>query len=108
MRPSIYTDCNGKCSTVTLGNLSVTFSYTTPVAFQHPRTGSVCSENVWSMTTGKHLNTVETDKKRRVPHNLFESLLDLVCAGDPKSLTKAERLIDTHRALDAAGIKRSA
>lgn len=107
--PSISTSCNNKCTTVTVGDLAVTFSYTTPVAFYHPRTGQVVSANVWSMTTGRHLNEVDGGdkraKERRFPHTTFATLLDLVSKGDGRSLAKAERIANTHRALCANGMK---
>jgi hypothetical protein len=40
---------------VTVGDLTVWFSYRTPIAFMTPETGRVISENVWSNTTGRHL-----------------------------------------------------
>ena len=56
---------------VTIGSLTVYFSYKTPVAFQTPH-GLVCSENVWSTTTGKHLNWIQPNKKNRIPNAEFE------------------------------------
>ena len=55
-----------------VGELTVYFSYTTPVAFHTPKTGLVVSENVWSRTTGKHLNWIDGGtKKDRIPHEDF-------------------------------------
>lgn len=114
-KPTISTDCNNKCTTVTLGPLTVTFSYTTPVAFRYFTQEcylSVVSENVWSQTTGRHLSSVDGGSKQakaeRFPHDLFTALLDLVCAGDKRSLAKAVRLYSTHVALQDAGVKVSA
>lgn len=49
------------------------FSYQTLVAF---RVGEqlVCHENVWSSTTGKHLNRIEPDKSKRVNKETFDKL----------------------------------
>lgn len=96
--PSIYQSCNNKCTDVSVGAMRVTFSYTTPVAFYHPATGSVCSENVWSKTTGRHLNECEPNKAKRVPHDLFATLLALVSSDLKRDHTKAGRMIDKHRA----------
>src|SRR3972149_2372874 len=56
---------------VSIGQITVYFSYKTPVAFETPH-GLVCSENVWSTTTGKHLNWIEPDKTKRVSNLEFE------------------------------------
>lgn len=55
---------------VDLGDKSFWFSYETIVAFQDGQ-GLVVSENIWSVTTGKHLNMIEPEKGRRVPHDDF-------------------------------------
>jgi hypothetical protein len=58
-----------------VGSSEIYFSYKTPVAFFTPETGLVCRVNDWSTTTGKHLNAIEPDKKKRIPGDKFESLL---------------------------------
>lgn len=45
------------------GAVKLYFSYDTLVGVD-----GVTSENDWSVTTGKFLNELESDKKRRVPH----------------------------------------
>ena len=59
---------------VNMGSLTLYFSYETIIAF---RTCGrlICSENVWSTTTGRHLNRIEPDKKQRVSHKGFEAAL---------------------------------
>jgi hypothetical protein len=57
---------------VSVGNLTVYFSYKTPVAFHTPQDGTVCRVNDWAQTTGKHLNWIEPDKKKRIPSDEFE------------------------------------
>jgi hypothetical protein len=57
---------------VTIGTLTVYFSYKTPVAFDTPQEGTVCRENSWGVTTGKHLNWIQPDKKARVKSSDFE------------------------------------
>ena len=49
---------------VWVGDLAIYFSYRTPVAFYTLKTGLVISENVWSRTTGKHLNWICRDTPR--------------------------------------------
>lgn len=58
---------------VVVGTLELAFSYTTVVAF---RTGSapwIKSENVWSKTTGKHLNEIPGE---RISHERWKAMLD--------------------------------
>jgi len=59
---------------VDLGPLTIWYSYKTPVAFRVLGHDKVVHENVWSTTTGKHLNMIESDKKRRVNSERFEQL----------------------------------
>jgi hypothetical protein len=51
---------------VDIGRLTLYFSYKTVVAFHDCGEGLVCSVNNWTVTTGKHLNWIESDKTRRV------------------------------------------
>ena len=62
----------------TIGNLSVYFSYKTPVAFSHPKTGLVIRKNDWGTTTGKHLNWICNDKSKRISGEEFERKLEEV------------------------------
>lgn len=75
-----YGDCSSKnygvnCLRFTdsFGN-SFWFSYKTLVAFSGPGIPLVCRENEWGPTTGKHLNQIEPDKKRRVSCEVFQKL----------------------------------
>ena len=61
----------------TIGNLSVYFSYKTPVAFSTPGR-FVIRENDWGSTTGKHLNWLESDKSKRISGVEFEEELKKV------------------------------
>jgi hypothetical protein len=63
-----------------LGPITLYFSYETCVGFWLSGHGRVVSENVWSNTTAKHLNTWEPDKTRRVKHDEFEKQLEAVLA----------------------------
>ena len=67
--PSIHVDNN--YSELTLGALDLYFSYRTLVAL---RIGGklYCQENQWGTTTGKHLNAIQPDKKKRLSASEFE------------------------------------
>lgn len=56
-------------------NFRLYFSYETIVAFYDVVTGLVCCENVWGTTTGKHLNWIQPDKKKRVKSEQFDIML---------------------------------
>jgi hypothetical protein len=60
--------------------LRLYFSYQTCVAFYTYATGLVVSENCWSWstTTGKFLNTLNPNKKERLPREEFEKQLEAV------------------------------
>lgn len=52
------------------------FSYKTLVAVYIPGHGKIVSENVWSVTTGKHLNWIDGgDKASRVKFEDFERVV---------------------------------
>ena len=63
---------------VEVGNLTVWFSYNTPIAFQVGGFPKVIRENVWGITTGKHLNAIDPDKKKRVSDDEFERQWELL------------------------------
>lgn len=70
---------------VTIGGVSVWFSYTTPIAVLSPETdGIIVRENDWSTTTGKHLNAIDggtrADKARRIPGADFERIMSTTFA----------------------------
>lgn len=71
-----YPDRDTKQIDVTIGNLTIHFSYQTVIAFSHPSTGFVISENVWSTTTGRHLNDIDPDKSKRIPYGDFADILE--------------------------------
>lgn len=60
---------------VDFGNFCLYYSYKTIVAYYDLQDGLVCCENVWGVTTGKHLNWIEPDKKKRVKYGVFEVML---------------------------------
>ncbi len=55
--------------------VDIYFSYETPIAFQELGQPLVVRENEWGPTTGKHLNTLQSDKKLRVSGEQFELAL---------------------------------
>lgn len=59
---------------VAINELSLYFSYETIIGFQNGCNPPVISENVWSSTTGKHLNQI-AQKDKRIPHSQFEEIL---------------------------------
>lgn len=64
------------CLAMAVGAMVFYYSYSTIIAYQDPTDGCVVSENVWSTTTGKHLNWIEGDKKSRVGNSKFIEMLD--------------------------------
>lgn len=69
-------------SRVEVGNLTVWFSYSTPIAFHTFDSGTVVRQNQWSNTTGKHLSQIDGGDKQakeaRVTGDEFEALLKRV------------------------------
>lgn len=82
--PSIecYTDYNGSSASrvnalcLTLGSLRIYYSYKTPVAFINSEGALVIRENDWGPITGKHLNSIDKDVKKRISGAEFEALLE--------------------------------
>jgi len=58
-------------SCLEIGHLTIWFSYETPIAY-HDSNGFVIRENDWGPTTGKHLNSVNSDHDRRISGAAFE------------------------------------
>lgn len=66
-------------SLVHVGSITLAFSYETIIGYNEGwYSGWVVSENVWSVTTGKHLNWLQPDKNRRVNHTVFTEKLSAV------------------------------
>ena len=61
-----------------IGDKTIYYSYNTTVAVKTPIDTYVC-ENVWSVTTGKHLNRIEeltgSDKEYRMRYKDFQEFL---------------------------------
>ena len=66
-------------ATVTVGPITLHYSYQTVIAF-NTGNGLVVRENDWGPTTGKHLNRVDgggkAAKARRIPGETFEAQLE--------------------------------
>lgn len=65
---------NGNLTTVYLGRkVTLFFSYETVVAYAVSGEGTFKSENVWSLTTGKHLKSIPAHE---IPHDQFEARVE--------------------------------
>ena len=74
----------------------VFYSYTTPVAFIDSDNTLVISENVWSMTTAKHLNWIEDfcgveRKQSRTKNSVFKESLKFRQSKDGQDMTEARQ-----------------
>lgn len=81
---------------INIDDIRLAFSYQTVVAVSLPGhyTWKVC-ENVWSKTTGKHLNWIDNgDKASRLSYERFEELIDGIKVSarvNPSLLPRPER-----------------
>lgn len=64
------------CLKVTIGNLTIYFSYQTVIAFYTMETGLVIRKNEWGTTTGKHMNWIDRDKSIRIKGADFEKQIN--------------------------------
>lgn len=60
---------------VAIGNLKLYFSYQTVIAFEIDGNIVIASENVFSRSTGAHVNAIEPDKSKRFERGKFEAML---------------------------------
>jgi hypothetical protein len=59
-----------------IGTFTFWYSYKTLVAFCVPGYSCIVCENIWTKTTGKHLNVIDGgNKKNRVDAKTFERLV---------------------------------
>ena len=63
------------CLRVDLGTIELYYSYKTIVGYRDAKDGFVCIVNQWGPTTGKHLNQIQSDHKKRIKADEFESML---------------------------------
>lgn len=68
-------------SLVQLGNFRLWFSYNTIIVIDHPLTGKIVIENIYSRTTGKHLSYVKRDKTARLDALTFMLVKDEILKG---------------------------
>ena len=70
---------------INIGTITVWFSYDTPIAFRESGE-RVVRENIWSTTTGNHLNAIDGGTKeakaRRVSSDEFNRALDELELGE--------------------------
>jgi len=78
MKVTLRNDGTVNRNRVEIGDVTLYFSYETIVAYSSPGDGIVCCQNDWSNTTGKYLNMIEPDKKKRIPRTVFQERLDKV------------------------------
>lgn len=75
---------NNNLTRVYVGDLILWFSYETIVAFHAPGSSRRVCENVWSQTTGRHLNEIDGGSKEakaaRLSHDVFTVALDGIMA----------------------------
>ena len=79
--------------------IRVFYSYSTPVAFIDSDNTLVISENVWSVTTAKHLNWIEDfcgveRKQSRTKNSVFKDSLKFRQSKDGQDMTEARQ--DNH------------
>ena len=77
-------------SRVTIGSLTLWFSYGTCIAFEHDGK-RVLSENLWGAATGMHLAMISRDKNNRHERPTFEAALEAVLK---HSLATSEAMSD--------------
>lgn len=63
---------------IQIGNLTLYFSYDTVIAFESKLYSLTVCENVWGITTGKHLNWIQPNKNARHPYTVFQGMLENV------------------------------
>lgn len=62
---------------VEFGQLTIWFSYLTPIAFHNRRDNiRAKSENIWGPTTGRHLNAPGLAHFEKYPNDTFNNLLE--------------------------------
>ena len=77
---------------VEIGDLTVWFSYRTPVAFQVSGQPRIVSTNYWSSATGVHLNAIDPDKSKRVKEDEFNERLGTIVKQINKALAETTYL----------------
>jgi len=60
---------------VSYNSITIYYSYKTIIAYRDFTDGLVICENVWSVTTGKHLNWINPDHSIRLSYDDFQEKL---------------------------------
>ena len=60
---------------IDMGAFDLYYSYDTIIAYRDGKDGFVMRENSWNTTTGKHMNWLQLDHKKRIPSAEFEQKL---------------------------------
>ena len=69
-------------TTIFLPGVTLFYSYETIIGYSTPETGRVLTENIYSQTTGKHINHLDPHKKYpRQPRPVFETQLSYILQG---------------------------
>lgn len=72
-------DVDKKLTTLWTNQCTVWFSYKTIVAFKDKKGKLHVCENVWSNTTGRHLNDIDGgDKENRIPRAKFIKMAEKI------------------------------
>ncbi len=64
-------------TSVEMGYLTIYFSYETAIGFHVAGKGYTAVENQWGPTTGKHLNRLQPDRKKRVSLEAMNAQLEI-------------------------------
>ena len=70
-----HTHIQSNFYSVDIKDITIYFSYQTPIAFSHCGQHFI-SKNEWGTTTGKHLNIINKDHKIRIDHSKLLALLE--------------------------------
>ena len=86
-------------SCVQMPDITIWFSYNTPIAF-NAGNHLVVRENDWGPTTGRHLNYVEDSRwndnqRNRKPNEVFEEMLEKALIKHPQAMDPADLLAIT-------------
>jgi len=65
---------------VDFNNFRLYYSYKTIIGYYDSTDGEVVCKNNWGTTTGKHLNWINPDHKKRLPYGEFQKKLETMLA----------------------------
>lgn len=61
---------------IEMDSFRIYYSYETIVAYSDIQDGLVCSKNIWTNTTAKHLSWIQPVKSDRIPNDEFQEMLE--------------------------------